>query len=164
MSHKSKSTVTSMVAGLVVLVAYVLQALQRNQPGPEGPETLRSWALMMLVFIGIAVVALIIVQILFHVALAVGIAATEARGDSERVERIMSSSMAEDEMGRLIGLKAARVGYIFCGIGLIGALAAVVLGGSAVLALHILLGAFVAGSLTAGVVSIYATERGVRNG
>lgn len=164
MSYKSKSTITSMVASVALLVVYVVYASGKNGPGPEGPETLKSWALTMLVFIGIAVVALIVTQIVFHFALAVGIAATEAEGDSARVERIMSSSMAEDEMSALIDLRAARVGYVCAGLGFVGSLVALASGGSAVLALHLLFGSFAAGSLASGAVTIYAHERGVRHG
>ncbi len=59
----------------------------------------------MLVFIGIAIVALIVIQIVFHIVLAIGLAVTEGDGDSSRIKRILDSTMAEDEMDRMINLR-----------------------------------------------------------
>lgn len=164
MTHKSKSIITSMVTSVLIFVAYVIYAIDKDRQGPEESLTLKSWALTMLVFVGISIIALIVVQIIFRIALAVGIAAKHAGDDSVQVERILSSSMVEDEMDKIVALKSARVGYICAGIGFLGALVALALGGSAVLALHIMLGSFALGSLAEGAVSIYGYERGVSNG
>lgn len=163
MSHKSRSIVASMVSGVVILIAYAVYASTKDTQGPEAVET---WALRMLVFLGITVVVLMAVQTVFRVALAVRIAAEEGAGDSGRIERILAVTMAEDEMGQMISLRSARVGYVCAGIGFVGALVALAAGGSAVLALHLLFGAFAAGSLIAGAVSVYGYGygRGVRNG
>lgn len=161
MSEKSKSTITSLVAGVAILVAYAIYAAGRFRQGLDGPESLQSWALTMLAFLGIGVVGLILVQILFRIVLAMTIAASERGGDPGRVERILASSMAEDEMDRLVGLRSARVGYVVIGLGFVGLLLVLALGGSAVVGLHVLFGSFAVGSLAAGVVTVVGYERGV---
>jgi hypothetical protein len=133
-----------MAAGLLFSAAYTVYALGKNAPGPETPESLRAWALGMLVFIGIGVAAAIVIQILFHIVFSIGI--------------------VEDEMDKLINLKAGHTGYICAGIGFVAALAALAFGASGVFALHILFGSFAGGSLAEGGVSIYLYEMGVRNG
>jgi hypothetical protein len=153
-----------MAAGLLLFAAYTVYALGKNSPGPEGPESLQSWALVMLVFIGIAVAASIVIQILFHIAFSIGIAVKERESDDKKVERIIESSMVEDEMDKLINLKSGHIGYICAGIGFAAALAALAFGASAVFALHILFGSFAGGSLVEGGVNIYLYERGVSNG
>ena len=73
MSPKSKSIITSTVAGFVFLAAYAIYVSR-----PENtPDTLQAWAISMLVFLGIAIVALIIIQIVFHIVLAIGLAVSE---------------------------------------------------------------------------------------
>jgi hypothetical protein len=158
MAPKSKSIITSTVSGFVFLTAYAIYVSR-----PENtPDTLQAWAISMLVFLGIAIVALIIIQIVFHIVLAIGLAVTEGEGDSGRIKRILDSTMAEDEMDRVINLRAARVGYVFAGIGFVGVLLTLALGLSAVVALHVLFWSIALGSFVSGAVSVYGYERGVR--
>ena len=161
MSYTSKRTVVSMLAGILLIAAYTVYALGRTSPAPED---LKSWAAVMLVFIGISVAAMIVIQILFHIAFAIGVAVKERESDEKNIERIISSSMIEDEMYKLIDLKSSRAGYICAGTGFIAALAALAFGMPAAAALHIMFGSFAAGSLVEGSVSVYHHERGVRNG
>jgi hypothetical protein len=158
MSPKSKSIITSTVAGIAFLTAYAIYVSR-----PENtPETLQGWAVSMLVFIGIAIVALIIIQIVFHIILAIGLTVSEGEGDSARIKRILDSTMAEDEMDRMISLRAARVGYVIAGIGFVGVLLTLALGLSAVVGLHVLFWSIALGSFVSSGVSVYGYERGVR--
>jgi hypothetical protein len=161
MSYNSKRTIVSMVAGGVLSAAYIVYALSSHAPAPEN---LKAWATAMLIFIGIGVAAVIVIQILFHIAFAIGIAVKELEGNDEKIERIISSSMTEDERERLISLKSARIGYACMGIGFVAALVVLAFGMSILIALHILFGMSAAGSLVEGCVSVYLHERGVRNG
>lgn len=159
MSPKSKSIITSTVAGIVFLAVYAIYVSRpENTPG-----TLQAWAVSMLVFIGIAIVSLIVIQIVFHIVLAIGLAVTEGEGDSGRIKRILDSTMAEDEMDRVINLRAARVGYVIASIGFVGVLVALALGFSAVIGLHVLFWSIALGSFVSGAVSVYGYERGVRH-
>lgn len=161
MSYQSKRTITSMAAGIILLAAYIIYATGKNAPGPDN---FKAWALLMLIFIGIGIVALIIIQIFFNIAFSIGIAVKEQNRSDEEVERIISSTMAEDERDKLISMKAARGGYMFAGIGFVGGLTALALGAPAIAALHIMSGAFAAGSILEGGMSVYLYEKGVRNG
>lgn len=158
MSVKSKSIITSTVAGFVFLTAYAIYVTR-----PENtPDTLQAWAVSMLVFLGIAIVALIVIQIVFHIVLAIGIAVNEGDDDSSRIKRILDSTMAEDEMDRMINLRAARVGYVFAGIGFVGVLVVLAVGLGGVVGLHVLFWSIALGSFVSGAVSVYGYERGVR--
>ena len=158
MTYNSKRTIISMAVGLALLIAYMVYALGKAAPGTDN---LQSWAIAMLVFIGIGLVALIIVQVVFHILVAVGIAAKEGEGN---VERILDANMVEDERDKLISLKASRAGYICVALGVMLALAVLALGMAALVALHVLLGALAIGSLLDGAASIYLYERGVQHG
>jgi hypothetical protein len=161
MSYSSKRTIVSMVAGLILIAAYIIYALGANAPAPEN---LKAWAIAMLVFIGISVAAMIMIQILFHIALAIGIAVKERQCEDKEVERIISSTMVEDERDKLINLKSSHIGYICAGIGFVAALVTLAVGMTSVAALHILFGVFAAGSIIEGIASVYYYEKGVRNG
>jgi len=121
-------------------------------------------SLAILIYIGVGVAAEIVVQILFHIALAVGVSVKEKSHDGHIVERIIKSSMIEDERDKLIGLKSSHIGYACAGFGFVMGLIALALGISAVAALHIMAGAFALGSMIEGCVSVYYNERGVHNG
>jgi fatty acid desaturase len=161
MSYNSKRTITSLIAGLILTAAYAVYALGGSSPAPGD---LKLWAIAMLVFIGIAVVAMIVVHILFHIAVAIGIAVKERQHDDKTVERIIAAEMSEDERDKIINLKAYRIGYICAGVGFVAALVALAFGLSAVFALHILFGASAVGSFAEGIASVYFYEKGVRNG
>ena len=161
MTFGSKRTLASMIAGIALYAAYIVYSLSRNAPEPDN---LRSWAKVMLVFIGIGVVLVVIIQILFHVIAAIGIAVKERDFKGKKIDRIISSSMVEDERDKLISLKSAHIGYIAAGIGYVAALAALALGVEALYALHILFGSFGAASLIEGTLSIIYYEKGVGNG
>ncbi|MDR3050755.1 MAG: hypothetical protein LBU67_03425 [Oscillospiraceae bacterium] len=150
-----------MLAGIALAIAYIFYALGGGAPDPND---LRAWATAMLVFIGIGVAALVVIQIIFHILFAVGTAVRRRDCDDKQVERILSATMSEDEMDRLITLQSTHAGYICAGIGLPAALVMLALGASAVAALHTALGAFAAGSLVEGIVSIRLYEGGVRRG
>ncbi len=164
MTYKSKRTITSMVVDVILVVTYIIYALGKYE---AGSGDLKSWAIFMLIFIGIGVALQIIIQIVFHIALAFGLAVKEhVRGNEEtdKVVRTLNSSMVKDEMDKLIGLKSGHFGHIFSGGGFLAALVALAFGVSGVFALHIILGAFAVSSFAENIVRIYFYEKGVHNG
>jgi len=161
MSLSSKKTLASIGGGVVLYAAYIVYAL--SQRAPE-PDNLKSWATSMLIFIGIGVALTIVIQILFHITAAIGIAVHERDCKEKEIDRIIKSSLVEDERDKLISLKSAHVGYIAAGMGFVAALAALALGFPALYALHILFGACGAASLIEGILSIIYYEKGIRNG
>ena len=114
MSYSSKKNLISLAAGILLVAGYAVFALGGRAPEPGD---LRGWAVAMLVFVGISVAAMIVLQILFHIWLAVSIAVKEKECDGKEVERVIKSSMVEDERDKLIGMKASRIGYFFAGFG-----------------------------------------------
>ncbi|MDL2218062.1 DUF2178 domain-containing protein [Christensenellaceae bacterium OttesenSCG-928-M15] len=161
MTYNSKRTIASMAVGVILFIAYIIYALSKPSPTTE---SLASWAITMLVFIGIGVAGLIVVQVLFHIAFAIGIAVKEQHRSDKDVERIISASVVEDERDKQINMKASHIGYIIVGMGFMAALVALALESSAVVALHILFAAFFTGSFVEGAVGVYLHERGFHHG
>jgi len=161
MSFKSKRTLVTLITGIGLAVGYSTYALGRHAPAAGD---IGAWALAMLVFIGGAILASIIIQIAFHIIYSVGVAVRERTREDVEVERIIVSDTAEDELDKLIGLKSSRAGYVCTGLGFVVALAALAfLDTSTVAALHVVMGACFAGALLEGCVSIRLYEKGVGN-
>lgn len=158
MSYNSSRTVTSMVSGLVLLGMYIMYAVGGRAPAGDD---FQGWAIALLVFIGAGIVLQIIIQILFHIALAVGIAVKERGADDKEIERRVTSATVEDERDRLIALKAGRIGSFFTGAGIVAFLVVLAVGGAPVLGLHIILGIVSLGTIVEGAVTIFFHEKGL---
>jgi hypothetical protein len=164
MSEQSKGTIATMAVGAALAVAYIVWALSRP-PGWSGDRGgLNAWALAILVFIGIGIVAAILVQIAARIAIVIGAAVRDRAAGAAGVDQAAAEAAAEDEMDKLIALTSGRVGFAVVGIGFLAALAILAGGASAVAGLHTLLGAFALGALVEGGVSVHLYERGVRHG
>jgi hypothetical protein len=118
----------------------------------------------MLTFIGIGVVVMIVVQIVFHIALAIAVAIRRRDYSDKEIEKAVEATIVEDEMDRLIELKAMKVGFAVAGAGFIGALVAVALGSPGGVLLNILFLSFGLGSVAEGALSIYYYRAGVKHG
>jgi len=158
MSYSSKRTIASLVAGGVLIAAYIIYALGDSSPAPGA---LKGWAAAILIFIGISIGAQIVIQIIFHIVFAIGIGVKEGDCDEDITNRIIKSEFKEDERDKLIGLKSMRAGYIISGAGAIGMLFGLTFSGSVVLSLHIFFGVCAVGGLVEGLTLIYYNERGV---
>lgn len=164
MSYQSKRTIFSLIIGVSILAAYCIYGIGKLNSGEVVGEGVAFWAMTMLIFIGIGIVANIILQIIFHIGLSIGIAVKERENDEKTINRKIAAEMVEDEMDKLIQLKSLRVGFVFAGFGFIGALASIVLGFSTAIALNIMYLSFNVGALAEGVTSLVYYGRGVRNG
>ena len=185
MSYTSKKNIVSVAAGIALMVAYIIYA--RGAKAPAAVDV-KAWAVALLVFIGIGVGAQIVLQVLFHIALAIGLAAKEeikagsiggtggtggtagtsgtydtaGKNSEKEAERAIKAEMVEDEWSKIIELKASRVGYVSLGIGVCAAVVALAAGAETVIALHIIFGMSALSSIAEGVTSIFYHERGVR--
>ncbi len=167
MSYQEKRTLTSIITGIFVLAAYCLYAFNPARMASITEGGLKQWATTMLVFIGIGIVFMIIIQIVFHILLSVSIAVQETirnnGTDEGAIESNIKSEMVEDERDRLIELKANRVGFAVAGLGFVAALVSLVLNYSPVVMLNILFISASAGSIFEGFVQLFYYRRGMIN-
>ncbi|MBA4364424.1 MAG: hypothetical protein C0398_00240 [Coprothermobacter sp.] len=163
MSYQSKKTITSMVGGALVLAEYCIYAFGRYSSGAIAEGNLKFWAGTMLVFIGIGIVVTIILQIVFHIALSIGIAVKDRACDEKEIDKRVEATVIEDEMDKLIELKSSQIGFVLAGVGFVGALILLVLGYSTVVMLNVMYLSFLVGSLVEGAASLYFYGKGVSN-
>ena len=164
MSYQEKKTVVSIVSGALLLVAYCLYAFGKS--GMANINNLAFWAKTMLVFIGIGIVGMIIIQIVFHILLSISVAIKQKMRDEEiddkEIEKSITNEMVEDEMDKLIVLKSNRISYYALGTGFLAGLVAVALGVSAVIFLNILFISGSIGGIAEGLVQIDYYRKGLR--
>lgn len=164
MSYQEKKTLMSLITSLLILIAYCLYAF--GKAGMAHMNDLEFWAKTMLVFIGIGIVALIIIQIVFHILMAVTKAVQQKMKDETIDDKVIEQSiereMVEDEMDKLIELKANRLGYTIMGLGFPAGLIAIAFGASAVALLNILFFAAWTGSFIEGLMQIRYYRKGLR--
>lgn len=154
MSYPQKRTLVNIVTMVLVYATYCITAFQKHSF--EG--TLRPWAVTMLTFIGIAAIAAIVIQIVFHVLLSIGISVKEAvkRADPEsaEIEEALKGELIEDERDKLIELKSSRTNSVTLTGGLMLGLASIVLGFPPAVMLNLIYGAFFIGTIAEGIVNL----------
>lgn len=165
MSYQAKRTIVSIITGAVVLAAYCFYAFSPARAGANAAGDLRSWAVTMLIFIGIGIAASIVIQIIFHIMLSVSVAVKakirDENCDDKEIEKSIGAEMVEDEMDKLIELKSTRFGFFFAGAGFIAGLFALMLNYSPVVMLNIIFIAFSLGSIVEGFAQLYFYRRGI---
>ncbi|MPM76716.1 hypothetical protein SDC9_123715 [bioreactor metagenome] len=165
MSYQEKRSIVSIATGIIVLAAYAIYVRNRMVAGLLPADDLRAWAVAMLIFIGIGVVATIIIQIVFHILMSVSIAVKHKIEkdivDEKEIERTIDTEMTEDEMDKLISLKSDKVGFICAGTGFMAALVSLLFNASPALMLNILFVSFSVGSLIEGISQIYYYRKGI---
>lgn len=178
MSYQEKKTIASLVTGVPVLVAYCIYALLKYQSDAADIHDLSSWAISILVFIGIGIGIAIVTQIVFHIVIAAGgqikrqISLEIAKGKKDTVpynnsdisitENIDCSEFEdEDEMDKLIGLKTMRIGYIITGIGFLAGIVMLAVKLPPSYMLNILFIACGLGSLSEGIAQLYYYRKGI---
>ena len=172
MSYQERKTIVYILSGIGILVAYCVYAFGRFQAGLVAVGDIKFWAGTMLIFIGIGIVAMIIIQIIFHILMAIGLAVETKIQNAQladevieqTIEKTMEAGMVEDEMDKLIELKSNQVGFGVAGVGFVTALLYLVFGSSVVVALNILFFSFGAGSIFEGMTKLYFYRKGISHG
>jgi hypothetical protein len=131
---------------------------------------LKFWSTAMLVAIGGGIVLTIIIQIVFHIILAVANEVSKevskkikGEGGKNTYEDIEIPE-TEDEMDKLIALKAMRNAFVFVGFGFVISLISLRLEMQPAVMLNILFMTFFLGSIFEGFSQLYYYRRGVSNG
>ena len=164
MSYMVKRTITILVTGISLLIAYCIYAFGRLRAGLVVQDDLKFWAITMLIFIGIGIGAMIIIQILFHILLSVEIAVKEKvrneKCDDKAIEKTIKAEMVEDERDKLIELKATNIGAGAARFGMVLSLISLALGYPVYVMLNILFISAFAGGFVEGVAQLFFYWRG----
>jgi hypothetical protein len=98
MSYQEKQNIVNILSGLLITVIYAVIVYQRHLQGRfDLTEDFSRWGVIFLIFIGVSIVARIIIQIIFHIINAI----------ATREEK----TPVEDERDKLVKLKGIRNSY-----------------------------------------------------
>lgn len=171
MYYQEKKTIASIFSGILILAAYSIYGISKYlEIGESLLNDLKFWAKAMLIFIGGAIIVAIIIQIIFHIILAVTNEVTKeiskkanCEGKKVTYEEIEISDV-EDEMDKLIALKAMRNSFMVVSIGFLIALLSLYTKMPPAIMLNIIFISFNIGSLFEGFSQLYFYRKGVKNG
>ncbi|WP_373482909.1 hypothetical protein [Acetobacterium sp.] len=169
MNYQEKKIIASITAGALVLAAYSFYGISKYlEIGEELLNNLEFWATAMLIAIGGGIVVVILIQIIFHIILAVAneVAKEVAKkvsneGKNEIYEELEITNF-EDEMDKLIALKAMRNSFVMVGIGFIIALLSLYIKMPPAIMLNVIFISFSLGSLFEGFSQLYFYRKGVK--
>lgn len=168
MTYQEKKTLVTVLTSILLFTAYFLYVSGRLGAGLASSSNMKFWAVSILSFIGIGIVATIIIQIVFHILLSVATAVKETvqngKCDDGKVEKIIEQEMVEDERDKLIEMKSSKIGYAVAGVGFVLGLVSLLLGYSPEVMLNIAFCSFGLGSVVEGIVQIYFYRRGFNYG
>jgi hypothetical protein len=163
MYYQQKRTIVSLAEGILLLAAYCIYVLGKVNAGAAAPDDLQFFAVTMLWFIGIGIVAGIVIQIVFHILLSVSVAVRERERDEKTIEAMIGAEMVEDERDKMIDLKSMRITFAVTMAGFIAGLVLLALNGSAVMMLNILFGCIWLGPIAESVAKLIYYRVGMKN-
>ncbi len=171
MNYHEKKTIVTSIVGLAVSLSYLVFAIIKYNEASSESLTLKFWAARILIFIGIGVVAIIVVLILFNIFYSIYLAYKLKTEDPKlsdkeieiQISQIVKTNTLEDEMAKLIELKSMRIGFAIAGVGFVLALVSLLLDFSPVIMLNILFLSFSFGSALEGFAQLYYYKRGINH-
>ena len=129
MSYQEKRIVVSVISGVLILATYCVYGITRYQTAGDGLLTdLKFWATAMLVTIGLGIAVMMVIQLILHIYLAIS---NEVKKEiSKKISsgnKMMSCDDLEiidkeDEMDKLIALKASKYSFGVIGFGFVASL------------------------------------------
>lgn len=168
MFYKVKRTIISILTGILLMAAYCIYVIGKVQAGAAAADDMKFWASTILVFIGIGIVAMIVIQIIFHILLSIAMAVKTqvqtGKCDDKEIEKTLELDMVEDEMDKLIELKSMKIGFAVVGVGFGLALVSLVLDYSPAVMLNIMFASFYIGSLIEAITQLHYYKTGIKNG
>ncbi len=174
MFYQEKKTIASIISGLLVLAVYSIYGISKyQQAGPNLLNDLKFWAAAMLIAIFGGIVVTIVAQIVLHIIIAAANevskeASKEIYNKEKRPAAVdsceeLEMENIEDEMDKLIALKAMRNASVVVGAGFIASLVSLYVKMPPAIMLNIIFISFSLGSLFEGFSQLYFYRKGVKN-
>lgn len=165
MSFQEKRVWVALLTGVALLAGYGIYVYNRTESGEIAPDDMKFWAGTMLVFIGIGIVAAIVIQIIFHILFSITVAVHEkiknGKYDEQRVKQTIQVEVAMDEMSKMIELRANKAGHMVAGSGFVISLASQLFDYSVAVMLNLIFVSFFVGSFVGQFTQLYYYRKGV---
>lgn len=171
MSYQEKRIVVSVVSGLLVFVSYCFYGVTKYQTmGESILNDLKFWSTIMLITIGLGIAVMMVIQIVFHIYLAIS---NEVKKEISKKISCGNKTMScediemidqEDEMDKLISLKASKYSFGTIGVGFAVALITLYYHLPPAVMLNIIFVSFMLASLLEGMLQLSFYRKGIHHG
>jgi len=171
MSYQEKRIVASLFTGFLVMVVYCVYGLSRYQAvGESLLNNLKFWATAMLLTIALGIVAMMLVQLVLHIVLAIS---NEVKKEIQKKlpgEKNKACCEGqeiidiEDEMDKLIALKSSKYSFAFIGFGFVSALVSLYFQQPPAIMLNAIFISFMLASLFEGFMQLRFYKKGIYHG
>ncbi len=116
MTYQEKQNIVNICSGLLITAIYGLLIYQRHQQGKVNlTEDFRAWGVIFLIFIGVSIVARIIIYIIFHIINAIATKEEELPITDERDKLIKLKSTRNSHRAYTLSLMFV---FVFLAIGM----------------------------------------------
>lgn len=117
MSYQEKKSVTNIISSVVITTVYAIIMYQRYLNGGLSDSNIfKFWAIIILIFIPISIIARIIIMIIFHILESV-VQAAQGNDIEDVIDEVV------DERDKLVQMKANSISMYIFSLGFIVALA-----------------------------------------
>jgi hypothetical protein len=131
MSYQEKENIVNIFSGLLITAVYALIVYQRHMEGSiDLTSDFRSWGIVFLIFMGVSILARIVIYIIFHIFNAIATRETDIPISDERDKLIKLKSLRNSHytfsggfvlvfVGLALGMPVYGVFIIFIFFGLV---------------------------------------------
>lgn len=169
-SYQEKRIAVTTFSGLLIFLCYYIYGYTKYiDVGVSLFDDLHFWVTAMLATIVIGIVAIIVIQIIFHIVLAVAseVSKEVSKKTGNNHDKASSDQFEivekEDEMDKLIALRATRILSTVVSLGFIVSLVALYFGMPTAVMLNIIFLSFAIGTLAEGFSQLYFYKNGIKN-
>jgi hypothetical protein len=116
MTYNEKKSLTNIISSILITTAYSIIIYQKYLNGAiDDTDIFRFWAVVILIFIPISIVARIIIMIIFHILESI-VQAAQGKEIEDEMDKV-------DERDKVIQMKASAISMYIFSLGFIVALA-----------------------------------------
>jgi hypothetical protein len=167
MTFKEKKSIVSILVSTLLIITYTIFTFVRYQGGHLPLDNYQLWAITLLAFGGVYIISYILIHLIFYFVTSVSMAVKEqiktGKACEIDLEQKIKTELNEDEMDKIILLKAQRVSSIVTSFIIYIGVVLIALNLEIVLLLNmILLGGFL-GNIAKDLTKIYYFKVGVAN-
>lgn len=151
MSYQEKENIVNIFSALIISIGYALIIYQKHLQGQfDLTEDYRKWGIIFLIFIGVSIVARIIIYIIFHII--------------NHIATREEEKPVSDERDKLIKLKSSRNSHYVFSVGVMLSIISLSIGMPVYGIFIAFIGSCVLSEIMDNLSQIYYSRKGIRHG
>lgn len=168
MNYKTRQIWAMMVVTITIFITFLSRVFSKySNEGIEAFSNVKYWANTMLYYVIVMVISIIVVLIVLNILSAIFGTVRNEVNKKQNKEEIDIDEMfddTEDEMDKLIAMKASQVSYAVVGVGFVWGLITIYMDMPFGVMLCIQFTSFVLANIVESIIKLYFYKRGVIHG